>query len=261
MKAKIIFAGIFAILLVACTAPQDTPAPMPTSRGEATTVPESPANLPGATSEEAKPKIPVTASEPPARQPTGAEIEPIEVTYFTPAQGEGPYYTVNKPADRDNDLTIVSSQSGRPAGQVLEFSGRVYDATGLPIEGAVIEIWQTDNSGVYLHPNDPATGERDPNFQFYGEATTGVDGSYWFRTILPGKYEPRPIHIHFKVLVEGQVLLTSQFYFGGDPGLESDSLFLGAGGESEHLIVRLSNGTDADGNAILVGERDIILDF
>ena len=63
------------------------------------------------------------------------------------------------------------------------------------------------------------------------------------------------------MLIDGREVLTSQFYFEGDPSLETDGLFLGAGGENEHLIVRVSEGSDADGNAILVGERDIILDI
>ena len=186
---------------------------------------------------------------------------PIEVTYFTPSQGEGPYYTVEKPADRDNDLTVLEGAAGAPVGTVLEFGGKVYDANGWPVVGARIEIWQTDDSGVYLHPRDPGTEDRDRNFQFYGEVVTAEDGSYWFRTILPGHYEPRPVHIHFKVFVDGQQVLTSQFYFAGDPGLETDSLVAAAGDESEHLIIQVQDGLGADGNPVLLGERDIILDL
>lgn len=188
-------------------------------------------------------------------------IPSVDVTYFTPSQGEGPYYTVEKPDDRDNDLTVLAGASGQPQGEVIEFFGAMYDANGLPISGAVIEIWQTDSNGVYLHPGDPGTESRDRNFQFYGEATTADDGSYWFRTILPGRYEPRPMHIHFKVLIAGQVVLTSQFYFLGDPSLETDGLVAGAGSESKHLIITLYEGKDANGNPILIGERDIFLDI
>ena len=197
----------------------------------------------------------------PTVEPTELLIESIEVTYFTPAQAEGPYYTVEKPADRDNDLTVLAGASGQPAGQVMEFSGKLYNANGDPIEGAVIQIWQTDHSGVYLHPNDPGTGQRDTNFQFYGEATTRADGGYWFRTILPGKYEPRPVHIHFKVFIAGREVLTSQFYFQGDPSLDSDGIFVSAGSESAALIISLYEGADANGVQILLGERDIILDI
>ncbi len=170
-------------------------------------------------------------------------VEPIEVTYFTPAQQEGPYYTVDKPADRDNDLVELAGATGVPAGTILEFGGTVYDATGMPLEGLVIEIWQTDDSGAYLHPRDPATDNRDRNFQFYGEATTDAAGRYDFRTIVPGEYEPRPVHIHVKIKADGAELLTTQFYFEGDPA----------------LLITVTDGVDANGNPILVGERDVIL--
>lgn len=205
-----------------------------------------------------------TKAPPPAATITPAPIEstlaPIEVTYFTPAQGEGPYYTVDKPNDKDNDLTVLDGVAGIPVGQIVEFGGKVYDATGMPIPGAVVEIWQTDNNGVYLHPNDPGTDQRDRNFQFYGEAITTDDGSYNFRTILPGHYEPRPRHIHVKVKVEGNELLTTQFYFEGDPELESETMFNQAGSDGVHLIVGLVEGQDTNGNLILMGNRDIILD-
>lgn len=177
-------------------------------------------------------------------------IEPIAVTYYTPSQQEGPYYPVDKPADRDNDLVDFAGAAGLPTGDVLEFGGKVYDSNGLPVEGIVIEIWQTDSSGVYLHPNDPSTGQRDPNFQFYGEALTAADGSYSFRTILPGLYEPRPRHIHVKVRLDGEELLTTQFYFAGEIDLQ---------GDDAAMLIAAEPGLDAAGSPILLGKRDIIL--
>ncbi len=190
----------------------------PSVRVEDTTVP--PTAIPATnTPEPETAAVPETAPIEAAAEPTTAPaatqptIEPIEVTYFTPAQQEGPYYTINKPDDRDNDLTIIPGAASVPAGNILELSGKLYDAAGMPISSAIIEIWQTDANGVYLHPGDPQTDQRDMNFQFYGEAVTAVDGRYNFRTILPGEYEPRPRHIHVKVKLDGQELLTTQFYF------------------------------------------------
>ncbi len=172
------------------------------------------------------------------------------MTYFTPAQQEGPYYTVDKPAERDNDLTSVQGATGTPAGTIVEFGGTVYAATGMPIEGAVIEIWQTDDQGIYLHPGDRNTASRDPNFQFYGEAVTDATGHYEFRTILPGEYEPRPRHIHVKVRLDGEEVLTTQFYFADETTLS---------GNEANLLIDLSDGEDANGNPIQVGQRDIVL--
>jgi protocatechuate 3,4-dioxygenase beta subunit len=196
-----------------------------------------------------------------AAGPTEPAPAPIEVTYFTPAQGEGPYYTVDKPEDRDNDLTVLAGAAGAPGGQVVEFTGHVYDARGVPVSGVVIEIWQTDDNGVYLHPNDPGTEGRDRNFQFYGESIATAGGRYGFRTLLPGHYEPRPRHIHVKVRLEGSELLTTQFYFEGDPELAGEAMFNQAGGDGQHLIISLEEGQDANGNPILIGQRDIILNI
>lgn len=172
--------------------------------------------------------------------------------YITPAQQEGPYYTIEKPADRDNDLVVLAGASGEPAGEVLHLSGVVYDANGTPQEGVTVEIWQTDASGVYLHPQDPGTDGRDRNFQFYGESTTGPDGVYSFRTIVPGRYEPRPRHIHFKVKRDGRELLTSQFYFADDANFT---------GPEANLLIATAPAEDDAGRPILVGERDIVLDL
>ena len=181
-----------------------------------------------------------------------------EVSYFTPAQTEGPYYPVTKPADRDNDLVIVQGASGPPAGDVVEFGGTLFDAGGMAVAGAVIEIWQTDDNGIYLHPNDRRTARRDASFQFYGESVTAADGTYRFRTILPGYYGSRPRHIHVKIKLDGRTLLTTQFYFARDPRKAADSIFAKLPDRTA-LIVDLAERTGADGRSYLYGTRDIVL--
>lgn len=215
------------------------------------------------TSEEAAVAV-VVPTTPPTPTHTAATHTPgppppIEVTYVTPSQTEGPYYPVNKPADRDNDLVELEGAAGLPEGDILEFGGTLYDGAGMPVAGAIIEIWQTDNNGIYLHPQDPQTSRRDRNFQSYGEAMTAEDGRYRFRTIVPGHYEPRPRHIHVKVKRNNQELLTTQFYFDNDAALASNSIFARAQGDQLALIMAVTPGTDSSGNPILRGERDIIL--
>ena len=196
-----------------------------------------------------------TASGVSAPVPAAADAE---VTYFTPTQTEGPYYPVTKPADRDSDLVVLQGASGLPAGDVVEFGGTLFDAGGMPVAGAVIEIWQTDDNGIYAHPNDRRTSLRDANFQFYGESVTAADGTYRFRTILPGYYASRPRHIHVKVKLNGRTLLTTQFYFAGDPRQASDSIFAGLADKAA-IIVDLAERTGADGSPVLSGTRDIVL--
>ena len=160
--------------------PEESTATPPPLEPMATSIPAEPTDSDGvavAETEEAAAEdvSPDAEVESPATDELIA-VATIDVTYFTPAQTEGPYYPVEKPVDQDNDLTNVAGAAGSPAGQVIEFTGTVYDATGTPIEGLTVEIWQTDDNGVYLHPNDPGTEQRDRNFQFYGESTTGADG-------------------------------------------------------------------------------------
>jgi protocatechuate 3,4-dioxygenase beta subunit len=124
--------------------------------------------------------------------------------------------------------------------QILFLSGKVVDVNGDPIREARVEIWQTDAFGVYDHPGDSNTARRDRGFQFYGNSTVDGDGEYLFRTVLPGKYEPRPMHIHVKVWRREKEILTTQFYFAVD---NSDY-----GGAPSDLRVRLQDGGPDDAN-------------
>ncbi|KPJ99247.1 MAG: hypothetical protein AMJ60_05690 [Desulfobacterales bacterium SG8_35] len=131
----------------------------------------------------------------------------------TPADYEGPFYPVTRQEDIDNDLVHVKGRTGVAKGDFLNLSGVVVNTRGEAQKNLIIEIWQTDPQGRYKHPGDSTPGERDPNFQYWGAATTGTDGTFFFRTVVPGAYNPRPAHIHYKVLQGGKVILTSQIYF------------------------------------------------
>ena len=130
----------------------------------------------------------------------------------TPYDSEGPYYPIEKQSDEDNDLTTVKGKSESAKGDVLNLTGVVSDDNGNPQSGVIIEIWQTDANGLYRHPRDRSKGARDPFFQYWGRAQTDKKGKYSFKTIIPGKYEPRPSHIHFKVWENEKEVLTSQMY-------------------------------------------------
>ncbi|NNF70071.1 MAG: intradiol ring-cleavage dioxygenase, partial [Acidimicrobiia bacterium] len=139
----------------------------------------------------------------------------------TPAQAEGPYYPPIKPTDTDNDLYELTGASGAPAGTELTIEGLLVDTAAIPIAGAIIELWQTDAEGLYLHPD--FDGEPlDQNFQYFGTSVTDEDGLWRFRTVEPLNYENRPKHLHIKVLDGEIALLTTQIYFSGDPLLDSD---------------------------------------
>jgi protocatechuate 3,4-dioxygenase beta subunit len=114
---------------------------------------------------------------------------------LTPRQTEGPFYPVELPTDRDSDLVRVTGADAQAMGQVAHVMGRVLDPRGRPVPGALVEIWQCDANGRYLHPGDRG-GPRDLRFQGYGQALTEAGGGYHFRTIRPVPYPGRTPHIH-----------------------------------------------------------------
>jgi protocatechuate 3,4-dioxygenase beta subunit len=117
----------------------------------------------------------------------------------TPGQGEGPFYPDHLPLDTDNDLIVVNDALTPAVGEISYVSGRVLDASGAPVRNALVEIWQCDASGVYLHSGSDGAEKRDKNFQGFGRFLTGANGEYLFRTIKPVPYTGRTPHIHYKV--------------------------------------------------------------
>ncbi|WP_232834620.1 protocatechuate 3,4-dioxygenase [Rhodoferax ferrireducens] len=140
----------------------------------------------------------------------------------TPSQTEGPFYPVALPADSDFDL-LHNGHSNYQHGQPAWVEGTVLDTAGRPVAGAAVEIWQCDHAGHYHHPGDG--GRADPAFQGFGRVTVGRDGGYRFRTLRPVPYSGRTPHIHVKVRLGRQELLTTQLYVAGDPGNERDFLW------------------------------------
>src|SRR4051812_37521425 len=135
----------------------------------------------------------------------------------TPAQTEGPFYPDKLPLDTDNDLLIVNDSITPAVGKVTHLGGRILDARGNPVRNALVEIWQCDSEGVYLHSKDMVRKARDKNFQGFGRFLTGSKGEYYFRTIKPVPYSFRTPHIHFKIKQGGKELLTTQCYIKGEP--------------------------------------------
>jgi len=143
----------------------------------------------------------------------------------TPEQTEGPFFPDRLPLDTDNDLLCIGDASSPADGQVTWFSGRVLDADGNPLRGALVEIWQCDAHGAYLHSRSGNAEKRDGHFQGYGRFLTGIGGEYGFRTIKPVPYPGRCPHIHVKVSRQDRHLLTTQCYVKGDPGNTRDGIF------------------------------------
>ena len=135
----------------------------------------------------------------------------------------------------DSDLTLNAVRNGEAIGERIIVAGRVLDEDGHAVPDTLIEIWQANAAGRYVHKVDQHDAPLDPNFLGSGRCLTDADGRYRFITVKPGAYpwgnHPnawRPNHIHFSLF--GTALtsrLVTQMYFPGDPLLPMDPIFNG----------------------------------
>jgi protocatechuate 3,4-dioxygenase beta subunit len=157
----------------------------------------------------------------------------------TPKQTEGPFYPDKLPLDTDNDLIVVNDGATPAMGEITWLNGRVLDARGEPIRNALVEIWQCDNNGAYLHSGTGNREKRDANFQGFGRFLTGSTGEYLFRTIKPVAYPGRTPHIHYAIKMKGRKELITQCYIQGHPGNEKDGVYKGITDEKARKSVTI----------------------
>ena len=123
----------------------------------------------------------------------------------TPRNALGPYYKKDAPF-------TTRLRGARDAGLALSISGRVLDTRGDPLEGAVLEVWQTDHSGVY-----DLTGYK------YRAQMRPSNGVYGIETVMPGHYPDRVCqHVHFLITAPGHKILVTQLYFATDIVFQGD---------------------------------------
>ena len=145
--------------------------------------------------------------------------------------GPGPAIAAVTPEDAD--LTRNAGTGGEAIGQRIIVTGRVLDEHGAPVPQALVEVWQANAAGRYIHTTDQWPAPLDPNFLGIGRCLTGADGVYRFLTVRPGAYpwqnHPnawRPAHIHFSLFGPSAVSrLVTQMYFPDDPLLALDPIF------------------------------------
>lgn len=178
----------------------------------------------------------------------------------TARQTEGPFYPDHLPLDTDNDLLIINDLLTPAVGEVTHLSGRVLNTRGEPMRNVVVEIWQVDNNGTYLHTESANRGNYDSNFQGYGRFLTNRKGEYYFRTIKPVAYGPRTPHIHFAVNRGDRRLLTTQCYVKGDEQNERDGVLRRIRDEKlrESVMVDFKRIADSPAGE-LIAEFDIVL--
>lgn len=247
---------LLAALATACSTTADEPPP--SSDAASTTATSTTTTAGPAATTPAATQAPATTSPAPAAPSADDITIPAELR-ITPRQSEGPYYPVTKPDDRDGNLLVLGGGEATTMGTPLEISGLLLYEDGAAIAGATIEIWQVDGQGIYDHPRAPNTESRDPAFQFYGESVTDSEGFWTFLTLEPVVYESRPRHIHVKVKIDGDEVLTTQIYFDGDPLINSDGIAAAAGDDLVLLTAVAVPGTLSTGGPGLVARHLIVL--
>lgn len=159
------------------------------------------------------PTRPVPTEPAPANQPTQNCTSPAALT---PAMTEGPFY---KPDSPERTLLLEADTPGTP----LFLTGFVLTQDCQPIPNAWLDFWQTDGAGEY----------DNAGFKMRGHQFTDETGRYSLETVVPGIYPGRTAHIHVKVQAPDGPVLTTQLFFPGVAGNETDSIF------SPQLLVAL----------------------
>jgi protocatechuate 3,4-dioxygenase beta subunit len=152
-------------------------------------------------------------------------VDPETIELVSPAFGH------TDVAEIEADLTL--QHSGEPLGERILVTGRVLDGEGRPVRRQLVEVWQANSAGRYIHKRDQHPAPIDPNFTGTGRAITGDDGSYRFVTIKPGPYPWknhtnawRPAHIHFSLFGNAFTQrIVTQMYFPGDPLFPLDPIY------------------------------------
>ena len=160
-----------------------------------------------------------------------APSKPLIILPKTLSDTTGPAYGRDSIGEVDNDLT--RQHGGEPLGERIIVTGRVLDGDGRPVRNSLIEIWQANAAGRYIHQGDQHPAPLDPNFSGAGRCLTDDEGRYRFVTLKPGAYPWknhynawRPAHIHLSLFGPAfRSRLITQFYFPGDPLFEHDPIF------------------------------------
>lgn len=178
----------------------------------------------------------------------------------TPRQTEGPFYPNRLPLDTDNDLLIVNDGITPGVGEVTHLGGRILTASGEPVRNALVEIWQVDGNGAYLHTGSDNHDRRDANFQGFGRFLTGSSGEYYFRTIKPVPYPGRTPHIHFAIDRGGQRMLTTQLYVAGEQRNQRDGIYGSLSGQEQKLLTTEFKPLSGSTIGELTAAFDIVID-
>jgi protocatechuate 3,4-dioxygenase, beta subunit len=196
-----------------------------------------------------------------------APQKPLILLKQSLAELSGPVFGDFELGEFDHDLTKNAIKNAEPIGERIVVHGTVFNENGQPIPHTLIEIWQANSAGRYVHKIDQHDAPLDPNFLGAGRCRTDSSGNYKFYTIKPGAYpwgnHPnawRPNHIHFSLFGANITnRLVTQMYFPGDPLLQYDPLYLGVPLAGRELLVSKFDLSATEPNFALGYRFDFVL--
>ena len=159
--------------------------------------------------------------------------KPLVPLERSPSELTGPVYGHDAAGELDPDLTKNAAKNGEPPGERIVVTGRVLDEASGPVPRTLVEIWQANAAGRYIHEASRHGAPIDPDFLGAGRTLTDGEGRYRFISVKPGAYPWgdhdnawRPNHIHFSLFGPGfATRLVTQMYFPGGPLLDLDPVF------------------------------------
>lgn len=156
--------------------------------------------------------------------------QPLQLVDPEVAELHAPVFGLEDVDPLESDLTL--HPAGEPIGERIRVSGRVLDGDGRPVRSQLVEIWQANAAGRYIHWRDQHHAPLDPHFVGTGRCLTDDEGWYSFTTVKPGAYPWknhlnawRPAHVHFSMFgTEFTQRVITQMYFPGDPLMKFDPI-------------------------------------
>lgn len=196
-----------------------------------------------------------------------APSQPLVIIPQALSNPNGPLFGTYELGEFDHDLTINSRVNGDPQGERIIVHGRVTDEKGHGIHHTLLEIWQANAAGRYVHKIDKHAAPLDPNFLGSGRCRTDKDGYYEFYSIKPGAYPWgnhynawRPNHIHFSLFGPNiTTRLVTQMYFPGDPLLSYDPIFKSIPEKGRPLVIASFDLERTEPEFALAYRFDIVL--
>ncbi len=144
----------------------------------------------------------------------------------TPSQTVGPFFAIELTTVEHCVKCVASPQA---QGKRVWITFRVLDGDGVPVDDAMLEIWQADSNGKYNHPDDVQPKKLDPGWIGFGRIATGEDGCCLLETIRPGNVaQSAPAqapHLTVAVFARGMPKqLYTRVYFAGDAANDEDPI-------------------------------------